>query len=168
MTRSTSRATSRDVERRRDAQSYWLIGNRLTILANGQDTDGRYDLIEGRLPAGLQTTPHRHTRYAEQLYVVEGEITVWLEAERHVLRPGESITIPIGTVHVVGNSGDEPARSLVIASPSGFARLIEEAGTPAVGSAPPPPLPDDLEKFERAAAAAGDENLGQPGDLPAR
>jgi len=57
-------------------RTFWFLGNRLTVLADHADTGGRYDLIEGHQPAGDQTPPHRHTRYDEQLYVVDGELTV--------------------------------------------------------------------------------------------
>jgi mannose-6-phosphate isomerase-like protein (cupin superfamily) len=138
----------------------------LTILADQSTTQGHYDLIEGHQPAGDQTPPHRHTRYAELLYVLDGELTVWLGADQLVLQPGERLTIPVGTAHVVSVIGDGPAHALVIASPSGFAQLIEEAGIPDTGGPPPQPSPADLERFHHAAAAAGDEILGHPGTLP--
>lgn len=56
-------------------QSLWLLGTRLTIVADRTTTDGKYNLIEGYFPPGTQTLPHLHTRYSEQLYVLEGEFT---------------------------------------------------------------------------------------------
>ena len=43
----------------------------------------------------------RHTRYAEQIYVLEGEFTVWAGGHQAVLRPGDDIVIPAGTPHAV-------------------------------------------------------------------
>ncbi|WP_199317108.1 hypothetical protein [Chroococcidiopsis sp [FACHB-1243]] len=57
-------------------QSFWFFGSYLTILADRTTTGGQYDLIEGYFPPGSQTPPHRHTRYLEQLYVLEGEFTI--------------------------------------------------------------------------------------------
>ena len=57
--------------------SYWLFGARLSVLADQTNTGGRYDLIEGWFSPGTQTPPHRHGAYAEQLYVLDGEFTVW-------------------------------------------------------------------------------------------
>ncbi len=57
-------------------QSLWFFGARLTIVADHTTTEGKYDLIEGYFPPGSQTPSHRHTRYSEQLYVLEGEFTV--------------------------------------------------------------------------------------------
>ena len=59
------------------SRSFWLFGARFTVHANHEDTAGRYDLIEGDGPPGFQSPLHRHTRYAEQFYILEGEFTVW-------------------------------------------------------------------------------------------
>jgi quercetin dioxygenase-like cupin family protein len=166
MTTRENRKTTQWDNSRMATRAFWLLGNRLTVLADHAETGGHYDLIEGRQPAGNQTPPHRHTKYAEQIYVLDGERTIWAGKRKVVLHAGDTFTIPAGTEHVVANTGGGPAHSLVIASPSGFARLIEEAGTPDTGGAPPQPTPADLERVNRVAAEVGDEILGPPGALP--
>ena len=141
-------------------QSFWLLGSRITIHADHTTTGGQYDLIEGYNTPGTQTPLHRHTRYSEQLYVLEGELTVWAGKDKVVLTPGESYLIPPGTPHAVVTLGDKPSRSLVVAAPSGFAGLIEAVGTQDETE------PTDLALFERLAAENGDELLGPPGTLP--
>ena len=146
-------------------RSYWLFGNRFTVHANHKDTAGRYDLIEGNPASGYQTPLHRHTRYAEQFYILEGEFTVWAGERKAVLHPGDIFTIPAGTAHAVAVTGRGPGRGLVVASPSGFARLIMGAGTPDTGARSPAELPDRA-LFDRISAEVGDEVLGPPGALP--
>jgi quercetin dioxygenase-like cupin family protein len=70
-------------------RSFWLLGLRANILAGHTDTEGRYDLIEAFSPPGFQTPPHRHTRYPEQVYLLEGELTVWLGEQKFVVHPGD-------------------------------------------------------------------------------
>ncbi|MEH1807449.1 cupin domain-containing protein [Nostoc sp.] len=142
------------------AQSLWLFGTRLNIVADHTTTGGQYDLIEGYFPPGTQTPPHRHTRYSEQLYVLEGEFTVWAGENKVVLNSGESFLIPAGTPHVVAALSDQPARGLVVAAPSGFARLIAAVGTVDETEAP------DMALFDRISTEIGDEILGPPGTLP--
>lgn len=142
-------------------QSFWFLGSHITILADGTTTGGQYDLIEGYNPPGTLTPLHRHTRYSEQLYVLEGELTVWAGKNKVVLTPNESFLISPGIPHVVGVLSNKPARALVVAAPSGFARLIAAAGTVDETE------PTDLALFERIAAEIGDELLGLPGTLPA-
>jgi len=73
---------------------YWLFDTRLSILADRANTGGRYDLIEGWFSPGTQTPLHRHGGYAEQLYVLDGELTVWAGRRKAVVRPGEDFLIP--------------------------------------------------------------------------
>jgi hypothetical protein len=82
-----------------------------------------------------------------------------------VLRPGDNHLIAAGTANAVAATGDVPGRALVVASPSGFARLITEAGTPDEGGVPPSAAPD-MDLFLRVCAELGDEILGPPGTLP--
>ena len=141
-------------------QSFWILNNYLTIIADRTTTDGKYDLIEGYFPSGAQTPPHRHTRYSEQLYVLEGEFTVWVGKDKVVLGAGESAFIPMGIPHVVAALSGEPARGLVVASPSGFADIIAATGTQNQDELP------DMELFSRISTEIGDEVLGAPGDIP--
>jgi mannose-6-phosphate isomerase-like protein (cupin superfamily) len=134
--------------------------HQLTIIADRTMTGGQYDLIEGYFPPGAQTPLHRHTCYSEQLYVLEGEFTVWAGKQKLVLSPGESFLIPVGTPHVIAALGDRPARGLVIAAPSGFARLIEAINTL-------DETESEIALVDRISAEIGDEILGPPGTLPA-
>ncbi|MBW4693820.1 MAG: cupin domain-containing protein [Lyngbya sp. HA4199-MV5] len=141
-------------------KSFWLFGSYLTILADRTTTGGQYDLLEGYFPPGTQTPPHRHTRYSEQVYVLEGEFTVWIEDQKIELSAGETVMIPAGIPHVFATLGDAPARGLVVAAPSAFARLVATVGTPERAD------PPDMELFDQISAEIGDEVLGPPGTLP--
>jgi len=139
------------------AQSFWLFGSRLNIIADRTTTKGQYDLIEGYFPPGTQTPLHRHTRYSEQLYVLEGEFTVWAGENKFVLSAGESFSISPSTLHSIGVLNDRAARTLVVAAPSSFARLIAAVGTLHETAAP------DMALFERISAEIDDEILSSPG-----
>lgn len=141
-------------------QSFWFFGSYLTILADRTTTGGQFDLIEGYFPPGSQTPPHRHTRYLEHLYVLEGEFTIWAGENKVVLSTGENFLIPVGTPHVVAAIGDQPARGLMLTAPSAFARLIAAVGTQDKAETP------DMALFDRVSAEIGDEILGPPGALP--
>jgi quercetin dioxygenase-like cupin family protein len=143
------------------AQSLWFFGNRFNTIADAATTGGQYDLIEGYFPSGSQTPLHRHTRYSEQVYVLEGEFTVWAGENKVVLNIGESFLIPLGIPHTIAVLSDQPARLLCVSAPSSFARLIETTGT--LDQAEPP----DMALIERITAEIGDEILDPPGALPA-
>lgn len=114
---------------------YWLGGSRLYIIEDQADTGGLYDLVEAWFPTGAQVSPHVHRQYDEQIYVLDGEFTVWTGNSVHktALRPGNDIIIPAGTPHAVHVTRSGPERALVVASPSAFAGLIAQVGTPDEG-----------------------------------
>jgi mannose-6-phosphate isomerase-like protein (cupin superfamily) len=141
-------------------QFLWFFGTCFNIITDHTTTAGQYDLLEGYFPPGKQTPLHRHTRYSEHLYVLEGEFTIWAGETKHVLSTGESFLIPGGIPHVVAVAGDRPARGLVVAAPSAFARLVAATGT--LSEIDPP----DMALFNRICAEIGDEILGPPGTLP--
>ncbi|WP_431192622.1 cupin domain-containing protein [Stenomitos frigidus] len=60
--------------------------------------------MEGYFPPGSQTPPRRHTRYSEQLYVLEGESTVWAGENKVMLGAGESFFIPIAQLMLLPHS----------------------------------------------------------------
>ncbi|MBW4536491.1 MAG: hypothetical protein KME09_21380 [Pleurocapsa minor HA4230-MV1] len=65
-----------------------------------------------------------------------------------------------GTPHVFAATGDQPARGLVVAAPSAFARLVATVETQERADTL------DMELFDRISAEIGDEILGPPGTLP--
>lgn len=140
-------------------QPLWLFGTHLTIVADHTISGGKYDLIEGHFPPNTQIPLRRHTRYAEQLYMLEGEFTVWAGKNKVVLTAGESFLISPSTPHMVATL-DKPACGLVVAAPSSFARLIAAMGTVDETET------SDMALFEHISAEIGDEFLSPPGTLP--
>lgn len=122
-------------------------------------TVGQYDLLEGYFPPDTQTPPHRPTRYSEQVYVLEGEFTIWTDDQKIEISIGENFLIPIGTPYVVAATGNKPAWGLVVAAPSAFARLVAIVRTQEREN------PLDIKLFDRISAEIGDEILGTPGTL---
>jgi len=56
---------------------------------------------------------HFH-RYAENVYIVlEGELEVVVEGERHLLGPNEAAWIPPGVVHTAGNAGTKGVAKVI-------------------------------------------------------
>jgi quercetin dioxygenase-like cupin family protein len=66
--------------------------------------------------AGDQAPPHVHHRSDEAFCVLDGRLEVLLGDVRHVLEPGEHITVPAGTVHTFATV-DGGARVLAIMTP---------------------------------------------------
>jgi mannose-6-phosphate isomerase-like protein (cupin superfamily) len=51
-----------------------LVGDVYRFLATGEDTNGKYTLIEALVGPGGGPPPHVHSREDEGFYILEGEI----------------------------------------------------------------------------------------------
>ena len=127
---------------------HWgVVGDTYTILISGEETAGRYTLIDMHVPAGGGPPPHRHD-FEEMFSVLEGAIEVTLRGETKTASAGETVNIPANAPHVFKNSSKQPARLLCMCSPPGQERFFAEVGTPVSTRTTPPP------KLDEAAQAA--------------
>jgi quercetin dioxygenase-like cupin family protein len=137
------------------AEEVQFLDNRAVFHTTSADT-GDYALIESIAPAGSQPPLHVHRDEAEGFYVLDGELTLWVGDETHVLRPGEFRFAPPGVPHTL-RTGDTGARWLLIAGGrfEAFVRAVAALGEP------------DPQELTRVAAKHGIDLLGPPGMLPA-
>src|SRR5579862_967043 len=56
-------------------------------------------VLEVGLSPGGGHNFHKHPRQEEVIYVIEGEVEQWLDCERRILRPGDSVFIGADVVH---------------------------------------------------------------------
>ena len=70
-----------------------VVGDTYTILLTGDDTAGRYTLIDMHVPAGGGPPPHRHD-FEEMFTVLDGEIEVTFRGATTVARPERQSTCP--------------------------------------------------------------------------
>jgi mannose-6-phosphate isomerase-like protein (cupin superfamily) len=106
----------------------WVLGHRVTPY----DTSGNYDLMMAETPAKVPgPPPHLHHSYKEAFLIVEGEMEFMVNGETRIVRAGESVDIPPGTLHTFSNVSDKPCKWVNIHSPKGFRAFFEELGVPA-------------------------------------
>jgi quercetin dioxygenase-like cupin family protein len=129
-----------------------VVGDTYTILLSGDDTAGRFCLIDMHIPPGGGPPPHRHD-FEETFTVVEGELAMTFRGERSVARAGETIHIPANAPHQFHNSSAQVARLLCICSPAGQERFFMEVGIPVATRATAPPKLDETAQAEFLAKA---------------
>ncbi|HZY68632.1 MAG TPA: cupin domain-containing protein [Devosia sp.] len=115
-----------------------------TILVSGEQTGGRYTLIDMYVPAG-GPPPHRHD-FEEMFYILEGELDITFRGQTHRVGPGQSINIPANAPHVFRVASATPARFLCLCLPAGQEEFFKLAGEllPTRTSPPTPPTPEVL------------------------
>ena len=124
-----------------------LVGDTYTILLTGEDTAGRYTLIDMHVPPGGGPPPHRHD-FEEMLHVLEGEIEATFRGEKTRVRAGETVNVPANAPHSFTNASDRPARLLCVCSPAGQEEFFLDVGV-RVGSRTE--APPELDEAAQAA-----------------
>lgn len=118
-----------------------IVGDTYTILLSGDDTAGRYCLIDMYVPPNGGPPPHRHD-FEESFTVVEGEIEATFRGLGSVVHTGETINIPANAPHMFRNTSTQPARLLCVCAPAGQDAFFREIGIPVASRITPPPALD--------------------------
>jgi quercetin dioxygenase-like cupin family protein len=117
-----------------------VVGDTYTILLTGDDTAGRYTLIDMHVPPGGGPPPHRHD-FEEMFTVLDGEVELTFRGERLVARAGETVNVPANAPHAFTNASGRPARLLCLCSPAGQENFFLAVGEAvATRTESPPPL----------------------------
>lgn len=134
----------------RELRHISLAGDTYTILLTGEDTAGRYALIDMHVPTGGGPPPHRHD-FEEMFTVLEGEIELTFRGDKNVARAGETVNVPANAPHQFHNASNKPARLLCMCSPSGQEEFFMAVGVPVASRTAPPP---ELDEAAQAAFIA--------------
>jgi mannose-6-phosphate isomerase-like protein (cupin superfamily) len=134
-----------------------VLGDKYTFKAATQDTGGAYALWEMATPAKAGgPPPHIHEREDEAFYVLEGEMTFQIGERTVHGSAGTFAFAPRGIAHKFSNPSSKPAKALVIVSPGGFEKALEELSQfAAYGDQPP-----DMEKLLAVANRYGLKIVG--------
>jgi quercetin dioxygenase-like cupin family protein len=147
-----------------DGEALWCLGALATIKASSETTDGRVAIIEHLAPRGAASPLHVHRREDQWVYVIDGELTFWVDGAVITAPAGAFVYKPCDVAHAFEVTTDV-ARFLLVAEPAGVEGFMRAIGEPArsrtipPAAAAPPPDPDRLTTL---AAAYGIEILGPP------
>jgi mannose-6-phosphate isomerase-like protein (cupin superfamily) len=133
-------------------------GNTYTILLSGDDTGGRFTLIDMYVPPGGGPPPHRHD-FEETFIVLEGHLDVGYRGTDRLVRAGTTVNVPANAPHQFRNSSGEPARLLCICAPAGQEEFFAAVGDRVPDRTAPPP------QLDAAAQAARVEKARQLASL---
>ena len=75
---------------------------------------------------------HRHPEMNEILYILKGKAEQWVENEKQILGPGDSVYIDQNVIHAIFNIGDDELEFLAMLGPSSGweAGTIDESMNP--------------------------------------
>ena len=124
---------------------FGLVGDTYTVLVTGDDTAGKYTLIDMHVPPGGGPPPHRHD-FEEMFTVLEGEVELSFRGQQLVAKAGETINVPANAPHGFRNTSSEAIRLLCLCAPSGQEEFFAKVGQPVTSrTEPPPPLDEEAQ-----------------------
>ena len=119
-----------------EAEVRWMGETSTRFLATGEATEGAFCLVDEQAPRGESVPLHRHPDDMESFYVLEGELTLYIDDHPVRAPAGSFAHLPGGTVHGF-RVESEKARYLILTTPrhGEFYRAITLPSRP--GGLPP-------------------------------
>ena len=117
--------------------AYWWLDILWVILADADDTGGRFSLIYELMPKGSGPGPHKHTWSDETYYMLHGEITFLVGDELRTARQGDFVHVPRDTRHAF-RVDSETASFLNGYTPASLEAAVIELAMPAPERVLPP------------------------------
>jgi len=115
-----------------------LVGDTYTVTVSGEDTNGRFCVVDMHIPPGGGPGLHRHD-FEETFILLEGEVEATFRGEKSTVRAGETLHIPANAPHKFHNASSRPVRLICICSPAGQEKFFAELGVPVASRTTPPP-----------------------------
>ena len=142
-----------------EGKSFWLLTDLHTFKVVGADTGGAFTVAELTAGPEMGPPPHIHRNNDEAFYILEGTFDFSLAGKPFSAGAGAFVYLPKGVVHTHSAGGGAPAKALVMQTPAGVERFIEEAGKPATNPSvrPAPPEMSELQKIVAIAQNHGIE-----------
>ncbi|WP_341487865.1 cupin domain-containing protein [Pararhizobium sp. A13] len=124
-------------------------GNVYTILISGEQTEGRYCLIDMLVPDGGGPPPHRH-QFEEMFTLLEGELEFSFRGETQTIRAPASVNIPANAPHQFANRSGKMAHMLCMCTPAGQEEFFLSVADRIPDRQSPAPKPDAAKQAKKA------------------
>ena len=111
---------------REQARAYKQGLGEVRLLVTGEQTSGQWWLAEACEFPGFTTSLHLHPKTMEQIYVLEGVLSVYLDDKWHELGPGTFAELPRNKPHAQANHSQKDVRFLGTGIPAGFDKFFPE------------------------------------------
>jgi mannose-6-phosphate isomerase-like protein (cupin superfamily) len=138
--------------------SRWYKGNLTTNLAEKDDTNGRFSLIDATIEPGNEPPPHIHFNEDELFYVLEGEFDVYVGEQAFKVGMGECVFMPRFKPHAFVIRSTR-LRVLTLFAPGGLEGAFQKMSQPAESLE----IPKGMETYSTADLTKTVELLSQYG-----
>ena len=129
-----------------------LVGDCCTVLVSGNQTQGRYCLIDMQVPDGSSPPPHRHD-FEEMFTLLEGEVEFTFRGQTMNIPQGATVNIPANAPHQSRNISGRTVHLLCMCTPAGQEEFFAQVGDCVASRNSPPPQLSKEEQAERGKKA---------------
>jgi quercetin dioxygenase-like cupin family protein len=142
---NTAYLVSKNLQRTRH-----YMGGCWTFLCKGEDSNGKFALIEIKIRKGLEPPRHIHTKEDETYYLLEGQMEFSVGDQTYVVSAGDCIYLPSNIPHHF-KLNTNTVRMLVHIAPAGLEEMFWELSKPAdqIDFPPMPAGPPDPKFIEK-------------------
>jgi len=96
------------------------------VKVSSEESGGVFTLLDSTNPAGAFLPPHVHKREDETFYILEGEFEFKVAGHTLTAGPGAIVFAPRDVPHSFKVLSSTPGRALVLTTPGGFDKCMEE------------------------------------------
>ena len=125
-----------------------VLGHDIWIRLSGAETGGSLTLFEQHTAPGSGVPLHVHAHDSETFCIVSGQVEFTVDDTTRILGPGATVFVPVGARHGLHVVGADPARMLIVTTPSGIEGMFRELDR--IRTTPP-----DMEKVTAICALHG-------------
>ena len=105
-----------------------VMGAQVRFLCEAEKTDRQWSLMEVTVPLRSGPPPHHHS-WDEAYYIIEGEVRFSVNGREQLVKAGDFLYAPGGTVHGFQGASEKAARMLIFDAPAhaeAFFRDVEQ------------------------------------------
>jgi len=128
------------IHRNDEQPAYWMQDILWIMLADANDTGGRWSMMEQLMPMGAGPPPHKHLWSDETFYILDGQITFLIEGEVKTAIAGAFVNVARNKRHAFRVDSDT-ARILNGYTPASMEAMIAELGKRTTQLTLPPESP---------------------------
>src|SRR5271170_7253951 len=122
-----------------DIKPLQVLGTQVRFLCQPADTNHSFSMMEVLCPRDAGPPLHHHD-WDEAYYIADGEVRFILGTETQIVKRGDFVYAPAGTVHGFSGVSEAPSRILILDAPATAAAFFAEVDREVKV------IPDDLTK----------------------
>jgi quercetin dioxygenase-like cupin family protein len=109
-------------------KNFTVFGDRVDVYVDSSLSNGLSSTLVQEVHPGGGPPPHSHSKEDETFIVLDGEFELLMDGKWHPLTRGEASFALRGSVHTFRNSGKTMGRLMIVVTPGGFEKFLEEVG----------------------------------------